>query len=107
MNEAIDFILQRQTFSQARLADLSGRLAQIRELRSLQDLCVFATGSYARNEASTHSDIDLFFVHRGSESLERVSRLAELRLSARIIDLGEELNSQRFPMTASFSGCCI
>lgn len=102
MTDVLELIQQRQTFSQARLADLSGRLAQIGELESLKDLCVFATGSYARNEASPHSDIDLFFVHRGSESSEKVSRLAELRLFARIIDLGEELKFPTFSNDGEF-----
>jgi predicted nucleotidyltransferase len=96
MPESFELIRERQTFSQARLSVLSERIEKLPEIQKLPDLCVFATGSYARNEASPHSDIDLFFVHRGEEKTAKVSRLSELRLFARIIDLGEELGFPTF-----------
>jgi predicted nucleotidyltransferase len=94
MIDTLTLIEERRTFSQARLGELSRRLAQIPELQRLKDFSVYATGSYARNEASPHSDIDLFFVHCGASSSAKVSRLSELRLFAQIIEAGEQ---QEFP----------
>lgn len=102
MNEDLQLFQQRRLFSQVRTSELAERLRQIPEILKLPDLCVFATGSYARNEASAHSDIDLFFVHRGTEKEAKVSRLSELRLFARIIDQGEELDFPTFSNDGEF-----
>lgn len=65
-------------------------------------MCVYATGSYARNEAGTHSDIDLFFVHEGSPHKFPVPRLLELRLFARVIEIGETMTFPTFSNDGEF-----
>ena len=102
MHETFDLIRQRRLYSQERISGLSERLGAIPEVQKLPDLCVFATGSYARNEASAHSDIDLFFVHKGEREQVKVSRLSELRLFARVIELGEELQFPTFSNDGEF-----
>lgn len=102
MVDTLTLIEQRRDFSQGRLAELSQRLTQIPELQRLENLSVYATGSYARNEASAHSDIDLFFVHCGSSASGKVSRLSELRLFAQIIETGEQLKFPTFSNDGEF-----
>ena len=86
----------RREFSKERMTELARRLQGLREIQRLPELCVYATGSYARQEAGEHSDIDLFFVHEGSSRDRRVSRLDELRLFARVIDIGEDMGFPTF-----------
>jgi hypothetical protein len=58
-----DVIDQRWKFSDQKLAELRGRIeAEVQELKSCPNLCLYATGSFARRDASKHSDLDLFFV---------------------------------------------
>ena len=87
----------RQIESKQRLEKLKSELGNIDPLNTLENIAIYATGSYARLEASEHSDIDLFFVN-SLDSKDEVSRLDELRFFAQIIEIGEKL---RFP---TFSG---
>ena len=91
-----DLLKTRRQFAEDRLRKLAGRVSDINALASLPDLCIYVTGSYGRLEASTHSDIDLFFVHTGSESTTAVPRLVKTRLDARLIDVVEELGFPEF-----------
>lgn len=43
--------------------ELRRRLRANRYLNAYPNLCIYASGSYARGEASEYSDLDLFFVH--------------------------------------------
>lgn len=70
--------------------------------------CVYATGSFARGEASKQSDLDLFIVgkskkveatdanhkHQGSERLLR--RLDEIRIKAELIEVTKRLEIPEF-----------
>jgi hypothetical protein len=56
----------RRDHSLARLDELERRLKSLAPLNAYANLTVYAAGSYARGEASTHSDIDLFFIHSDS-----------------------------------------
>ena len=88
-------LTERRDFSRQRLSELTTRMLEINEVRNLTGLCIYATGSYARGEASPHSDIDLFFVHAGSGA-SGMSKLDQLRLFARVIDIGAELKFPTF-----------
>lgn len=61
---ATDIFEERRILCAERLTDLRRRVAEIPELQSPSlGLCIYATGSYGRQEASLYSDLDLFFVH--------------------------------------------
>jgi len=96
MIEGASLFEKRREFSSERLKKLATSLSDLPETKRLPGLCVYATGSYARNEAAEYSDIDLFFVHRGSTKEARVSRLDELRLFAKVIEIGERLGFPTF-----------
>jgi len=96
------FLTERRDFSQSRMREFRRRLQGLTELAELQGICIYATGSYARGEASEHSDIDLFFLHTGEPRSATVSRLKELRLFARVIEIGQEMNFPTFSNDGEF-----
>lgn len=101
MDSELTPLKSRRDFSRERLAHLTSRLQAVQELKDCTGLCVYATGSYARGEASTHSDIDLFFVHAGSVE-KSMSNLDRMRVFARVIDLGAELHFPTFSNDGQF-----
>ena len=54
---------RRRSATKRRLSELRTRLVDA-EVRAGDKACVYATGSFGRGEASTHSDLDLFIVGR-------------------------------------------
>lgn len=97
ITDAEVLLKERKNFSRTRLGELSNRFLRTAEVARFENLCIYATGSYARHEASANSDIDLFFVHTGSShSVEVPSRLDELRLFARVIEIGESMDLPPF-----------
>jgi len=93
---------QRRRLSQQQLHELSQQLNALPEVHCLPKLCVYATGSYARNEASEHSDIDLFFIHKGSSKTSKVAHLDELSLFARVIEIGKRMKFPTFSNDGEF-----
>ena len=80
------------------------RIVKLREdLQEAEQLCagkacVYATGSFARGEASQHSDLDLFIVGQMRDGKRLLRRLDEIRVKA---DLIEVTQRQKIP---EFSG---
>jgi hypothetical protein len=74
-----------------RRADTRSRFAQLRdELAPAENAleekaCVYATGSFGREEASRHSDLDLFIVGRGTRDARELLPLTEVCLKADLI----------------------
>lgn len=52
-------LARRQAYSQQRIEELRSKLANASAIASSK-ACVYATGSFGRKEASSHSDLDLF-----------------------------------------------
>jgi hypothetical protein len=88
----------RREYSARRLRELGGQLEPLGPILHDHPLCVYATGSYGRLEAWSGSDIDLFFLYDGSDESQRFPWTTFLRLSARLVEVTEEM---RFP---AFSG---
>jgi predicted nucleotidyltransferase len=65
-------------------------------------LTIFTAGSFARLEASEHSDVDLFFTYQGSGKTRNSRRTNELRLFGRLIDLVDELGFPAFSNDAQY-----
>lgn len=77
-------IRHRRRYSAKRLTALRKTLDGAPEARSLQDLCIYVTGSFGRLEASRVSDLDVFFVHAGSKQ-KPVSNISKILLDALLI----------------------
>ena len=86
-------IIQHREFSKLRLNELANRFKTIHELND-NKLCVFATGSYGRLEASPNSDIDLFFLDT-DHSLQ-TSNLEKTIINAEIIKICRNLGLPEF-----------
>lgn len=72
------------------MQELKSAIESAAESIELEKLTIFTVGSYGRSEASTESDIDLFFVYSHSESI-RMRRTNEIRLFGRLIDAVADL----------------
>lgn len=87
---------ERETYSRIRLNELAARLATAPQVKSVSDFTIFAAGSYARHEASEHSDIDLFFLYEKEPSDDDEPRTAELRLFGALIEITDNMGFPRF-----------
>lgn len=83
-----------------RLNEVRNRVAEITALAQLDSLAIFAAGSYARHEASEHSDLDLFFVYDVEPTMQR--RSGELELFAALIDIGRKMRLPEFSNDAQY-----
>lgn len=92
----------RREQTEKRLGELRAGL-QKAEAISLGKACVYATGSFGRCEASSHSDLDLFILGKNSElAADRNERrslltnLDEILVKAELINLTRSLKIQEF-----------
>lgn len=86
-------IEKHRDFSKLRLKEISNRFSQIPELKG-GSLCVFATGSYGRLEASENSDIDLFFLD--IDEKKETTNLNKTIINAEIIKICRNLGLPEF-----------
>lgn len=86
----------RREHSQKRLTEVRRRLKRMSCVTSYPRLTIYSAGSYARREGSTHSDIDLFFVHddRKADGLFERPRMRAMTLMSGIVS---ELDDMEFP----------
>ncbi|HEY4214504.1 MAG TPA: nucleotidyltransferase domain-containing protein [Steroidobacteraceae bacterium] len=77
----------RAEYSENRLKDLAETVRKIIPPGALEGLTIFTAGSYARLEASEHSDIDLFFVYHPSGRNLDNRRTDELKLFGQLIQI--------------------
>ena len=78
--KSIKLITERREECMTRLNELRSNIKQIRALEKLHDLCIYVTGSFGRREASIYSDLDLFFLHKGTRENRQVSNLEKTLL---------------------------
>lgn len=87
----------RARVSANKLKLLSQQLANDTAVRPFEDrLAVFCAGSYAREEASEHSDIDLFFVYAQNSQPAEQQHTKELSLFGRLIEVAKGLDFPAF-----------
>ena len=87
---------RKAAHSKAKLDDLSQRLARCPEARAIPGLAIYATGSYARLEASEYSDLDLFFAVGAPDGAPTVTRIQERRLFGKLIEIAERMDFPPF-----------
>lgn len=94
---------EKKLNSKVRIEQLQSELSKIEELRRFEKLAVFVAGSYARNEASVHSDIDLFFVFNGDLDEDVPSpRINSMRAFAKIIEVADNMGFPAFSNDGEF-----
>ncbi len=89
------YLAARRVATTQRLEELCTRLAGAEEFVKDQ-ACVYATGSFGRGEASSHSDLDLFIAGRVRSGTRALSRLDEICLKAELIKATRALGIQEF-----------
>lgn len=88
----------RRRYSEQRVALIRNRLLSAESIVA-DNACVYATGSFGRGEASSNSDLDLFIAGRnesGDDKKRSFTRLKEIRLKAKLIEVCEELEFPPF-----------
>lgn len=92
-----ELLRTRRQQTAERFQELQKHLAESEKLCGGK-ACVYATGSFARGEASKHSDLDLFIVGEGSaDGRQRsLSNLDEIVVKADLIQATRELNFPEF-----------
>jgi len=96
--------MDRAEYSRRRIEELVAGLSSVDELLAEEPLCIYATGSYGRLEAWKDSDIDLFFLADCDPSKRPISSLRFIRLTARLIDLTEEMEFPEFTGDGQYLG---
>lgn len=89
-------LADRRREAKSRIERLRAELAGT-EKRSEGKACVYATGSFGREEASVHSDLDVFIVGKvDDEKKSLLKRLDEICIKADLIDVTKKLEIQEF-----------
>lgn len=96
MNGCLESLSSRREYAQKRLDEFCSRIDKIDVLENLPDLCIYVTGSFGRLEASEHSDLDLFFIHKGASDTNQVPWIKKTLLDADLIKAVEELDFPEF-----------
>lgn len=87
---------EKRINSEKKIHDLSVAIRKSAEVRPFRDLAIYATGSYARGEASIHSDIDLFFINRRPLETIPDRNINSVRLFSRMIEITREMDFPKF-----------
>ena len=96
MTSTVDLLSDRRNFSTQQLEKVHSSIQKFDYLTDLPDLCIYVTGSYGRLEASLHSDLDLFFINKGSEDRNRVPATTKTLLDAHLIRAAKALHLPDF-----------
>jgi hypothetical protein len=87
----------RAEHSNTRLRTLVSSLDKSKEIKVFSEICMFTAGSYARLEASEHSDIDLFFVSKKDKVTYGESyNVPMIRMMSEVVRIGDELGFPKF-----------
>ena len=98
MNQIIQ---KRSKQSLERLEEIKEKVKAIEVLGELPELCIYVTGSFGRLEASEFSDLDLFFINKGSGKTP-IKRLKKTLLDADLIRISETLGFPEFSKDGQF-----
>lgn len=96
MTPTVELLSDRRTASTQQLEQVKSAIQKFDSLTILPDLCIYVTGSYGRLEASPYSDLDLFFINKGSEERNRIPATTKTLLDAHLIRAARELQLPDF-----------
>ncbi len=90
-----EILSARRSETKSRFQELRKALAEA-EKSADEKACVYATGSFGREEASKHSDLDLFIVGRGPKHPRELSPLTEICIKADLIETTRKFKIPEF-----------
>ncbi len=96
MSDQFELLSSRRNYAKCCLEKLRSKIKEFEVLHDLPDLCIYVTGSFGRLEASEHSDLDLFFIHKGASDTNPVPRTKKTLLDADLIRAAEKLEFPEF-----------
>lgn len=92
-----DLLKERESFCKERLSDLRSEIDDhVDNLEDAEELCIYVTGSFGRLEASRHSDLDLFFIHKGRNEENRLAYVTKAQIDADLIRLCKKMGFPEF-----------
>lgn len=92
-----NLLSERESYTAAKLEEFRRQVADVKILEGYRNLCIYITGSFGRREASEHSDLDLFFINRGTrEEANLVSRLSQFRIFTRLVEIADAMGFPDF-----------
>jgi len=86
-------LTKHKDFSENKIEEFKSLIGEIPEVQR-NKLCIFATGSYGRLEASKYSDIDLFFLDTSKDT--PISNIDTVLINAEIIKICRKLEFPEF-----------
>lgn len=92
--ESSEKIITSKDYSKNRLETLKTKLNDSDELKGKNNFCIYTTGSYGRYEASSFSDIDLFFISNDKE--KKFSKISKTLIDSHIIQSCREMSFPEF-----------
>ncbi len=101
MNLITDTLKDRINYCNKRLKKIQDNLTKNKHFDGLKNICVYATGSYAREEAWEKSDLDLFFVNNDQRNIP-LSKLSKILIDAELIKLNKKLKLPEFSNDGQF-----
>ena len=89
-----EIYIERAAQANARIsllrALLTEKLSKIPTSDQHPTLCIYATGSLARKEASEHSDLDAFFMLSGNCTDKPIGRIRDVKILNSVLDAADE-----------------
>lgn len=96
-----NIIQDRKNYSDEIMSKLKEKILNIEELKQYKDLCIYVTGSFARLEASEHSDLDIFFIN-AAQKKGSISKISKTLIDAQLIEICRELGFPEFSNDGEF-----
>ena len=87
---------ERKEWSKAKVKAFIESVSTLPEVTKHPDLCIYVTGSFGRLEASSYSDLDLFFIKEGTRAKAQMSYIDKTLMDASLICKCREVNFPEF-----------
>ena len=91
-----ELLSQRKEWSLCKLTSFKTEVASLDDINTHTDLCIYVTGSFGRLEASSESDLDLFFIKAGTQADEPMSHIDKTLMDASLIQACRRMNFPEF-----------
>jgi predicted nucleotidyltransferase len=98
----MDIIEERKANCLSKIHEIKDRIGTLEAISNFSSLSIYVTGSYGRLEASEYSDLDIFFIHKGSENEQRVSNIEKTLLDAELIKMCRDMGFPEFSGDAKY-----
>ena len=92
----------RGDYTSSRIDIFKERIASVESLLGMGNLCIYATGSYGRLEATEFSDLDLFFIQDPDSPGGKIGKIEKTLIDADVIRLARKEGFPEFSRDGEF-----